>query len=62
METLNQISNKLHDGEPDIGVLRTEGYLYVDKTEYIVNLFNKGRRVFMARPPSCLTRLTIFTS
>src|SRR5436190_23394892 len=30
--------------------LRTEGYLYVDKTQHAYNLITKGHRYFLSRP------------
>lgn len=30
--------------------LRKDGYLYVDKTEYVYNLIDRGRYYFLSRP------------
>jgi hypothetical protein len=34
----------------DFKELRNSNYIYVDKTQYIVKLFNCSRRVFISRP------------
>jgi len=41
--------------------LRKEGYVYVDKTKYLVNLIEKGKIYFLARPRRFGKSLTIST-
>ncbi|MDR0505504.1 MAG: AAA family ATPase, partial [Dysgonamonadaceae bacterium] len=47
MET---VANKLPIGIQDFETLITEGYIYVDKTRYLVDLINAGRVYFFSRP------------
>jgi len=41
--------------------LRTEGYVYVDKTKYLIDLIDKGKIYFLARPRRFGKSLTIST-
>ena len=41
--------------------IRTEGYVYVDKTEFLVNLIDTGKIYFLARPRRFGKSLTIST-
>ena len=41
---------KLPIGINDFEELRNNGYIYVDKTEYIYNLIQNGKVYFMSRP------------
>ena len=41
---------KLPIGIPTFEELRTEGYVYVDKTKYLVELIDNGKVYFLARP------------
>ena len=41
---------KLPIGIQDFETLRTEGYIYVDKTEHIYNLIKSGKTYFLSRP------------
>ncbi|MDR0506381.1 MAG: AAA family ATPase, partial [Dysgonamonadaceae bacterium] len=47
MET---VANKLPIGIQSFETLITEGYIYADKTRYLVDLINAGRVYFFARP------------
>ncbi|MDR0725673.1 MAG: AAA family ATPase, partial [Prevotellaceae bacterium] len=44
------MKKKLPIGIQSFSVLRSEGYLYVDKTEFIYNMINNGRIYFLSRP------------
>jgi len=52
---------KLPIGLQTFEELRTEGYVYVDKTKYLVNLINTGKIYFLARPRRFGKSLTIST-
>jgi hypothetical protein len=41
---------KLPIGIQDFEKIRTDGFLYVDKTEYIYNLVQSGLPYFLSRP------------
>ena len=41
---------KLPIGIQDFASIRTEGYLYVDKTEYVYKLAHEGKPYFLSRP------------
>lgn len=41
---------KLPIGIQDFEYLRENGYLYIDKTEYIYNLVHYGKPYFLSRP------------
>jgi hypothetical protein len=41
---------KLPIGIQDFASLRKDGYLYVDKTQFVYNLVNQGRVFFLSRP------------
>ncbi len=43
-------NRKLPIGIQDFADLRNEGYLYVDKTEYIYHLVHEGKPYFLSRP------------
>ena len=44
------IRRKLPIGIQDFESIRKEGYLYVDKTRYIYELFHGGKPYFLSRP------------
>ncbi len=44
------LSRKLPVGVQDFEKLREEGYIYVDKSEYVYNLTHSGSSYFLARP------------
>jgi hypothetical protein len=52
---------KLPIGIQTFETLRTEGYIYVDKTKYLVELIDKGKIYFLARPRRFGKSLTIST-
>jgi len=52
---------KLPAGIQTFEIIRTEGYVYVDKTKYFVNLIKNGRVFFLARPRRFGKSLTIST-
>jgi hypothetical protein len=41
---------KLPIGMANFSEIRTEGYVYVDKTRYLVDLINRGKLFFLSRP------------
>ena len=45
-----QNQRKLPIGVQDFASIRNDGYLYVDKTDLIYNLANKGKTYFLSRP------------
>ena len=52
---------KLPAGIQTFECIRTEGYLYVDKTKYFVDLINSGKIYFLSRPRRFGKSLTIST-
>ena len=52
---------KLPIGIQTFEEIRTEGYVYVDKTQYLVNLIDTGKIYFLARPRRFGKSLTIST-
>ncbi|MDR1376052.1 MAG: ATP-binding protein [Synergistaceae bacterium] len=52
---------KLPIGIQTFKIIRTEGYLYVDKTKYLVDLVDNGRIYFLSRPRRFGKSLTIST-
>ena len=52
---------KLPIGIQTFETLRTEGYVYVDKTQYLVDLIDQGKIYFFARPRRFGKSLTITT-
>ena len=44
------MNRKLPIGIQDFESLRNDGYLYVDKTEYIYHLVHEGKPYFLSRP------------
>ena len=52
---------KLPIGIQTFETIRTEGYVYVDKTKYLVNLIDSGHIYFLARPRRFGKSLTIST-
>ena len=52
---------KLPAGIQTFETIRTEGYVYVDKTKYLVDLIDTGRVYFLARPRRFGKSLTIST-
>ena len=47
---MSDIGRKLPIGIQDFENIRKEGYLYVDKTQYIYKLFHEGKPYFLSRP------------
>jgi len=45
-----EVARKLPVGIQDFEKLRTEGFLYVDKTRYIYNLVTASKAFFLSRP------------
>jgi hypothetical protein len=41
---------KLPIGIQAFEIIRTEGYLYVDKTRYLIDLIDSGKAYFLPRP------------
>jgi hypothetical protein len=41
---------KMPIGMQDFEIIITEGYAYVDKTEWVYNLANEGKYFFLGRP------------
>ena len=52
---------KLPVGIQTFETIRTEGYIYIDKTNYLVELIDNGRVYFLARPRRFGKSLTIST-
>lgn len=52
---------KLPIGIQDFENLRQEGYLYVDKTKYLIDLIDRGKVYFLSRPRRFGKSLTIST-
>ena len=52
---------KLPTGIPTFEKIRTEGYVYVDKTQYLINLIDAGEIYFLARPRRFGKSLTVST-
>ena len=52
---------KLPIGIQTFDEIRTEGYVYIDKTQYLVNLIDTGKIYFLARPRRFGKSLTIST-
>ena len=52
---------KLPTGIPTFEEIRTGGYVYVDKTQYLVNLIDTGKIYFLARPRRFGKSLTVST-
>ena len=52
---------KLPIGIQTFETLRTEGYVYIDKTQYLINLIDTGQIYFLARPRRFGKSLTIST-
>ena len=52
---------KLPIGIQTFEEIRTEGYVYIDKTQYLVNLIDTGKVYFLARPRRFGKSLTIST-
>ena len=44
------MGKKLPIGIQGFAGLRNDGYIYVDKTEYIFNLVHEGKSYFLSRP------------
>ncbi|MBR1743786.1 MAG: AAA family ATPase, partial [Lachnospiraceae bacterium] len=44
------MAGKLPIGLQDFAGLRRDGYIYVDKTEYIYQLVHEGKQYFLSRP------------
>lgn len=55
------VFNKLPVGIQDFESLRRDGYLYVDKTEYLIRLIDNGKAYFLSRPRRFGKSLTIST-
>ncbi|MCL1875939.1 MAG: ATP-binding protein [Synergistaceae bacterium] len=52
---------KLPIGIQTFDIIRSEGYLYVDKTKYLIDLIDSGRVYFLSRPRRFGKSLTIST-
>ena len=52
---------KLPTGVQTFEIIRTEDYIYVDKTKYIIDLINNGRVYFLSRPRRFGKSLTLST-
>ena len=52
---------KLPTGIPTFEKIRTDGYIYVDKTQYLINLIDTGEIYFLARPRRFGKSLTVST-
>jgi hypothetical protein len=52
---------KLPIGIQTFETIRTEGYIYVDKTKYLINLIDTGQIYFLARPRRFGKSLTVST-
>ena len=52
---------KLPIGIQTFAVIREDGYLYVDKTKYIVDLIDRGKVYFLSRPRRFGKSLTVST-
>ncbi|MCL2073423.1 MAG: ATP-binding protein [Marinilabiliaceae bacterium] len=52
---------KLPTGTQTFEIIRTDGYLYVDKTKYLIDLIDSGRVYFLSRPRRFGKSLTIST-
>ncbi|MCS7036526.1 MAG: AAA family ATPase, partial [Saprospiraceae bacterium] len=52
---------KLPIGIQDFRTIRTEGYKYVDKTEYVHRLVTSGKFYFLSRPRRFGKSLTVST-
>jgi hypothetical protein len=50
MMNMEQNGQKLPIGIQTYERIRTEGYVYVDKTKYLVDLIDNGSIYFLARP------------
>ena len=50
---------KLPIGIQTFETIRTEGYVYVDKTKYLVDLIDSGKIYFLARPRRFGKSLTV---
>ncbi|MCL2009884.1 MAG: AAA family ATPase, partial [Synergistaceae bacterium] len=50
---------KLPIGIQDFEIIRSEGYLYVDKTKYLVDLIDRGKVYFISRPRRFGKSLTV---
>ena len=52
---------KLPIGIQTFDEIRTEGYIYIDKTKHLINLINTGKIYFLARPRRFGKSLTVST-
>jgi len=52
---------KLPAGLPTFEEIRTQGYIYVDKTHHLINLIDTGKIYFLARPRRFGKSLTVST-
>ena len=52
---------KLPAGLPTFEEIRTEGYIYVDKTKHLIDLISTGKIYFLARPRRFGKSLTVST-
>jgi len=52
---------KLPTGIPTFEEIRTDGYVYVDKTKYLINLIDTGKIYFLARPRRFGKSITVST-
>ena len=54
---MENITRKLPIGIQSFEDLRTEGYLYVDKTSFVYQLATMGKPYFLSRPPAIREKL-----
>ena len=47
---MKEIARKLPIGIQDFESIRNDGYVYVDKTEYVYELTHGGKPYFLSRP------------
>ena len=58
---MSNTERKLPIGIQDFENIRKDGYLYVDKTEYIYELVHGGKPYFLSRPRRCGKSLFLST-
>jgi len=61
IEAMENKRLKLPAGIPTFEEIRTDGYVYVDKTKYLVELIDTGKIYFLARPRRFGKSLTVST-
>jgi hypothetical protein len=60
-DAMNNRLLKLPIGIQDFGDIRNSGYLYVDKTKYLIDLIDNGKVYFLSRPRRFGKSLTVST-